>query len=119
MSRRYVAILARVIGPNLPFVRGSTAATQLSQSRHISKMQQFLRAAQRRLGHTKMVSTVRYLGDELEDALAIAEAIEIRKRRPSPGTAHCRQWTKEALADWIRSPNPIPLQKTVSITRGQ
>jgi hypothetical protein len=29
------------------------------------------------LGHTKMDSTVRYLGVELEDALAISEAIEI------------------------------------------
>jgi len=29
------------------------------------------------LGHTKMDSTVRYLGVELEDALTIAEAIEI------------------------------------------
>jgi hypothetical protein len=29
------------------------------------------------LGHTKMDSTVRYLGVELEDALVIAEAIEI------------------------------------------
>jgi hypothetical protein len=29
------------------------------------------------MGHTKMDSTVRYLGVELEDALAISEAIEI------------------------------------------
>ena len=29
------------------------------------------------LGHTKMDSIVRYLGVELEDALAISEAIEI------------------------------------------
>ena len=29
------------------------------------------------LGHTEMDSTVRYLGVELEDALAIAVAIEI------------------------------------------
>ncbi len=36
-----------------------------------------LRAVQLLLGHTKMDSTVRYLGAELEDALAIAEAIEI------------------------------------------
>jgi len=36
-----------------------------------------LRAVQLLLGHTKMDSTVRYLGVELEDALAIAEAIEI------------------------------------------
>ena len=36
-----------------------------------------LRAVQALLGHTKMDSTVRYLGVELEDAFAIAEAIEI------------------------------------------
>ena len=36
-----------------------------------------LRAVQLLLGHTKMDSTVRYLGVELENALAIAEAIEI------------------------------------------
>ena len=36
-----------------------------------------LRAVQLLLGHTKMDSTVRYLGVELEDALAIAETIEI------------------------------------------
>ncbi len=34
-------------------------------------------AVQLPLGHTKVDSTVRYLGVELEDALAIAEAIEI------------------------------------------
>ncbi len=36
-----------------------------------------LRAVQLLLGHAKMDSTVRYLGVELEDALAIAEAVEI------------------------------------------
>ncbi|MBY6005027.1 integrase, partial [Salipiger bermudensis] len=36
-----------------------------------------LRAMQLLLGHTKMDSTVRYLGVELEDALAIAEAVEL------------------------------------------
>ena len=36
-----------------------------------------LRAVQLLLGHTKMDSTVRYLGVELEDALSIAEAVEI------------------------------------------
>ena len=36
-----------------------------------------LSAFQLLLGHTKMNSTVRYLGVELEDALAIAEAVEI------------------------------------------
>lgn len=36
-----------------------------------------LRAVQLLLGHTKMDSTVRYLGVELDDALEISEAIEI------------------------------------------
>lgn len=36
-----------------------------------------LRAVQLFLGHTKMDSSVRYLGVELDDTLAIAVAIEI------------------------------------------
>jgi site-specific recombinase XerD len=36
-----------------------------------------LRAVQLLLGHTKIDSTFFYLGVELEDALAIAEAMEI------------------------------------------
>ena len=36
-----------------------------------------LRAVQLLLGHKKMDSTVCYLGVELEDALAISEAVEI------------------------------------------
>lgn len=35
------------------------------------------RAVQHLLGHTKMDSTVRYLGVELEDSLAISEDVEI------------------------------------------
>jgi site-specific recombinase XerC len=36
-----------------------------------------LRAVQLLLGHTKMDSTVRYLGVDLEYALAISESVEI------------------------------------------
>ena len=36
-----------------------------------------LRAVQLLLGHTKMDSTVRYVGVELEDALAISEGIDV------------------------------------------
>ena len=36
-----------------------------------------IRAVQLLLGHTKLESTVRYLGIDVEDALEIAEAIEI------------------------------------------
>ena len=36
-----------------------------------------LRAVQLLLGHTKVESTVRYLGIEVDDALAIAEQVEV------------------------------------------
>jgi site-specific recombinase XerC len=36
-----------------------------------------LRAVQLLLGHTKIESTVRYLGIDVDDALAIAEQVEI------------------------------------------
>ena len=36
-----------------------------------------LRAVQLLLGHKKMESTVRYLGIEVDDALAIAEQVEV------------------------------------------
>jgi hypothetical protein len=36
-----------------------------------------MRAAQLLLGHTKIESTVRYLGIEVDDALAIAEQVDV------------------------------------------
>jgi site-specific recombinase XerC len=36
-----------------------------------------IRAVQLLLGHTKLDSTVRYLGVEVEDALAIAEGVDV------------------------------------------
>jgi site-specific recombinase XerC len=36
-----------------------------------------LRAVQLLLGHTKIESTVRYLGIEVEDALVIAEQVDV------------------------------------------
>jgi len=52
----------------------SLRRTKVSQ---IYKKTGNLRAVQLLLGHTKMDSTVRYLGVELEDALAISESVEI------------------------------------------
>ena len=36
-----------------------------------------LRAVQLLLGHTKIESTVRYLGIEVDDALAISEGVDV------------------------------------------
>ena len=36
-----------------------------------------LRAVQLLLGHTKIESTIRYLGIEVDDALAVAEQIDV------------------------------------------
>ena len=36
-----------------------------------------LRAVQRLLGHTKLESTARYLGIEVDDALSISEQVEL------------------------------------------
>ena len=41
-----------------------------------------LRAVQLLLGHTKLESTVRYLGIEVDDALHIAEQIELQSSNP-------------------------------------
>jgi len=59
-----------------------------------------LRAGQLLLGHTKIESTVRYLGIEVDDALAIAEqmmsdvcsALRQPPLRATSGLMHCSKW---------------------------
>lgn len=43
----------------------------------IYKKTGYLRAVQLLLGHTKMDSTVRYLGVDLDDALTLSEGIDL------------------------------------------
>ena len=54
-----------------------TQSMRRTKAAQIYKKTGNLRAVQLLLGQTKMGSTVRYLGIELEDALEIAETIEI------------------------------------------
>ncbi len=55
----------------------ATHSMRRSKATLIYKKTKNLRAVQLLLGHTNMSSTVRYLGVEVEDALEIAESIEI------------------------------------------
>ena len=48
-----------------------------SKASMIYKKTKNLRAVQILLGHTKLESTVRYLGIEVDDALDIAEQIDV------------------------------------------
>ncbi|MGI9350075.1 MAG: tyrosine-type recombinase/integrase [Rhizobiaceae bacterium] len=54
-----------------------THSLRRTKAAQIYKKTGNLRAVQLLLGHTKMDSTVRYLGVELEDALSISESVEI------------------------------------------
>ena len=48
-----------------------------TKAAQIYKKTRNLRAVQLLLGHTKLESTVRYLGIEVDDALTISEQVEL------------------------------------------
>ena len=79
ISTRQYARLVRdwVISIGLDATSYGTHSMRRTKVAQIYKKTGNLRAVQLLLGHTKMDSTVRYIGVELEDALAIAEAVEI------------------------------------------
>ena len=52
-------------------------ALRHTKAAQISRKTGNLRAVQILLGHTKIESTVRYLGVDIEDALALAEGTEV------------------------------------------
>ena len=58
-------------------LRYGTHSLRRTKAAEIYRKTGNLRAVQLLLGHTKVDSTVRYLGVELEDALSIAERIDI------------------------------------------
>ena len=63
----------------------------------IRKKSANLRVGQLLLGHTKMHSTVRYLGVELEDALTISKAIEIRAFGPFGTDGPTRTFARQSV----------------------
>jgi|TARA_B110000908_G_scaffold152883_1_gene188897 site-specific recombinase XerC len=77
-TRQYARIVRDwVASIGLEVTAYGTHSMRRTKVTQIYKKTSNLRAVQLLLGHTKMDSIVRYLGVELEDALAIAEAVEI------------------------------------------
>lgn len=78
MTRQYARLLGswiRAIGLD-PLAYG-THSLRRTKASTIYRRTGNLRAVQLLLGHTKIESTVRYLGIDVDDALVIAEQIEI------------------------------------------
>lgn len=76
--RQYARIVRRWIRAlGLDPVSYGTHSMRRSKAAQIYRKTGNLRAVQLLLGHTKLESTVRYLGIEVDDAIAIAEQVEL------------------------------------------
>jgi integrase len=77
-TRQYARILKQwVASIGLDPQRYGTHSLRRTKAAQIYRKTGNLRAVQLLLGHTKLESTVRYLGIEVEDALAISEQVEL------------------------------------------
>ena len=77
-TRQYARLLQEwVAGVGLDPSLYGTHSMRRTKATLIYKRTGNLRAVQLLLGHTKIESTVRYLGIEVDDALSIAESIEV------------------------------------------
>jgi integrase len=77
-TRQYARLVDEwVTGIGLPGEDDGTHSLRRTKASIIYKATGNLRAVQILLGHTKIESTVRYLGVDVEDALTLAEGTEI------------------------------------------
>lgn len=77
-TRQYARLVDEWIGGiGLPIARYGTHSLRRTKATLIYRKTGNIRAVQLLLGHTKLDSTVRYLGVEVEDALTISEGIDI------------------------------------------
>jgi integrase len=77
-TRQYARLVAEWIGSiGLDPRLFGTHSLRRTKATLIYRRTGNLRAVQLLLGHTKIESTVRYLGIEVDDALAIAEQVDV------------------------------------------
>jgi len=77
-TRQYARIVHAWVGSiGLDSTAYGTHSMRRTKAAQIYKKTGNLRAVQLLLGHTKLESTVRYLGIEVEDALSISEQVEL------------------------------------------
>ena len=77
-TRQYARLLSEwLAGIGLDPLQFGTHSLRRTKATLIYKRTGNLRAVQLLLGHTKIESTVRYLGIEVDDAIAIAEQVDI------------------------------------------
>jgi integrase len=77
-TRQYARLVSEwVASIGLDPMQFGTHSLRRTKATLIYKHTGNLRAVQLLLGHTKIESTVRYLGIEVDDALAIAEQVDV------------------------------------------
>jgi integrase len=77
-TRQYARLVSELIGSvGLDPRLFGTHSLRRTKAALIYRRTGNLRAVQLLLGHTKIESTVRYLGIEVDDALAIAEQVDV------------------------------------------
>jgi site-specific recombinase XerC len=77
ISRRDSTLESSITGSSAPSSAYGTHSMRRTKAAQIYKKTGNLRAVQLLLGHTKLESTVRYLGIEVDDALSISEQVEL------------------------------------------
>ena len=77
-TRQYARLVGEwIAGIGLDPLKFGTHSLRRTKATLIYRRTDNLRAVQLLLGHTKIESTVRYLGVEIEDAIEIAEKIDV------------------------------------------
>jgi integrase len=101
-TRQYARLLKRWVGMiGLDPAAYGTHSMRRTKVSLLYKKTGNLRACQLLLGHTKLKSTIRYLGVEVDDVLELSEALELRMSAMG-GTRTLRTWLGDAVAHQSR-----------------